>query len=251
MTKTALIIEDEKLTADRLIKLLADLTDVEVIDHLSSVNAAKSWFESNTLPDIIFLDIHLGDGTGFDILDFVVGFPFIIFTTAYDKYTLEAFQYNSVDYLLKPIKPKELIKAVQKVEKLSQAQAQMVSIDKLKATIEKKYKTRFLFKVGSKFQRMNVVDLAYFYSHDGLNYARSCEGETFISDHIMDELEQLLDPQDFFRCNRGMILRADNIKEIHSYFNGRLLLKLNPTFDHGEVLVSREKVKAFKQWLDE
>ena len=251
MTKTALIIEDEQLTADRLQKLLTELTDIEIIAHLTSVNAAKTWFESNSLPDIIFLDIHLDDGTGFDVLDLVVGFPYIIFTTAYDKYTLEAFQYNSVDYLLKPIKPKELIKAVQKVDKLSQSHNQMVSIDKLKATIEKKYKTRFLFKVGSKFQRMNIGDLAYFYSHDGVNYARGCNGETFMTDHIMDELEQLLDPKDFFRCNRGMILRADNINEIHSYFNGRLLLKLNPVYDHGEVLVSREKVKAFKQWLDE
>lgn len=251
MTKTALIIEDEQLTADRLQKLLTDLTDINVVGQLTSVKSVVSWLETNPLPHILFLDIHLGDGTGFDVLDHIDGFPYIIFTTAYDKYTLEAFQYNSVDYLLKPIKPKELINAIHKIDKLNQANAQIVSIDKLKTTLEKKYKTRFLFKVGSKYQRMNIADLAYFYSHEGLNYARSCKGETYLTDFTMDELDQLLDPQDFFRCNRGMILRADNINEIHSYFNGRLLLKLKPEFTQSEVLVSREKVKAFKQWLDE
>ncbi|QSE97604.1 LytR/AlgR family response regulator transcription factor [Fulvivirga lutea] len=249
MNKTAVIVEDEKHTAERLSGLISDLTSINVVAHISSVKAAMQWFGQNELPDVIFLDIHLGDGTGFDVLEFVEGYPYIIFTTAYDQYTLDAFQYNSVDYLLKPIKPKELAKAILKIDKI-QPQSYGMAVDKARNQLEKKYKGRFLFKVGSKYQQVLAKDIAYFYSNDGLNYARKTTGENFVTDCTMDELEQVLDPTDFFRCNRGMIIRADNIKEIHTYFNGRLLLDCQPKFEYDEVLVSREKVKDFKNWLD-
>ncbi len=251
MKTKAIIVEDELLTAERLAKLIDELTDVEIIAQLNSVKNARRWLEANSLPDIIFLDIHLGDGSGFDVLNAVDGFPFVIFTTAYDKYTLEAFQYNSIDYLLKPIKPKELVKAVGKYEKLKHTNFKPKQLESLVQDLKKQYKSRFLFKVGSRYQQVLCEDIAYFFSHDGLNYARTKHTETYITDHNMDELETLLDPENFFRCNRGMILCNSYIKSIHAYFNSRLLLELVPKFEHGQVIVSRDKVKLFKEWLDQ
>ncbi len=248
MSTSVIIIEDEQLTANRLKKLIEDLSDLEVLTHLNSVKSAVEWLQQNQLPDIIFLDIHLGDGSGFDVLDAIPGFPLIIFTTAYDQYTLEAFHYNSVDYLLKPIKPKELVKAISKYERLKQQENSNFHIDRTRATLEKTYKSRFLFKVGSRYKQVSINDISYFFSHDGLNYARCTSGETYVSDFTMDQLEEVLDPVSFFRTNRGMMIGVDHIEEIHTYFNGRLLLELNPAYDHGDVLVSREKVKTFKNW---
>ena len=251
MPINAIVVEDEKLTADRLISLLQEYTEVEVVRHLSSVKMAHEWLRVHELPQIIFLDIQLGDGTGFDVLDEVKGYPGIIFTTAYDQYTLDAFKYNSIDYLLKPIKPKELIKAVQKFDKLQYAQELYRSIEKVKSEYYETYKSRFLFKSGSKYVQVAVVEIAYFYSHDGLNYARTATGERYLTEHTMEELQNSIDPTRFFLINRGVLVSIDHIAEIHAYFNARLLLKLAPAFEYGEVVVSREKVKAFKEWLNQ
>ena len=250
MSNSIVIVEDEKLTADRLEKLISEITSYEVIAKLNSVKAAIKWFQSHPLPEIIFLDIHLGDGSGFDILDSIDGMPNIIFTTAYDQYTLEAFRYNSIDYLLKPIKPAELNKAITKYTKLRENAQTTLNLDKARSAIDQKYKSRFLFKAGSKYQHVSVDHISYFYSHDGLNYARCTSGEFYITDSTMDELELVLEPTCFFRVNRGMIINESHIKEIHSFFNGRLLLDLDPSYEFGDVLVSREKVRAFKIWLD-
>ncbi len=247
--KNALIIEDEKYSADRMIELVKKHTSLNVTDVLYSVDSAKKWLDANSLPDIIFLDIQLGDGTGFDILDYMeASFPFIVFTTAFDEYTLKAFKYNSIDYLLKPIKPKELEAAVKKFERVNSTELAS-KIEDLRKDILRGFRSKFLIKTGLKYRSVTVQEIAYFYSTDGTTYLRTGESESLIVDQSLETIETSLDPEQFFRINRHMIIKEDTIKSIDSFFNGRLSLELSPNFEES-VIVSREKVKSFKQWLD-
>jgi two-component system, LytTR family, response regulator LytT len=247
MKRTAVIIEDEVLSAERLSGLLSAHSTIQVATCLHSVKGARDWFAQNDIPEILFLDIQLGDGTGFDILEQLTAFPKVIFTTAFDQYTLEAFKYNSIDYLLKPIKPDELAGAIEKLDKLEPNHLHQ-QFDSLNAHLFRKYKSRFLVKTGMKFQSIPVEDICYLYSEDSTSYLKTTSGK-YILDQPLDELEKLMDPTHFFRTNRSMIVRNVAIKNIETYFNGRLLLELIPGCDF-EVIVSREKVKAFKEWLD-
>ena len=247
--KNALIIEDEKYSADRMIELVKTHTSLNVVDVLYSVESAKKWLENNATPDIIFLDIQLGDGIGFDILDHLnASFPFIVFTTAFDEYTLKAFKYNSVDYLLKPIKAVELKAAVKKFERINSMELAS-KIEDLRRDILKGFRSKFLIKTGLKYRSVTILEIAYFYSTDGTTYLRTCDSESLIVDQPLESIETSLDPELFFRINRHMIVKEDTIQSIDSFFNGRLSLGLSPNFEES-VIVSREKVKLFKQWLD-
>lgn len=245
----AIIIEDEQLTAERLKKLIAEHTSLNVIQIFYSVESGRKWLKENETPDVLFLDIQLGDGTGFDILDALASFPKVIFTTAFDKYVLDAFKYNSVDYLLKPIKSEDLIVAVNKLKRVQSQDdiGQMVS--NLKSQLQGGYKKKFLVKTGHKFQSVSIEDVAYFYSESSTSYLRTLKSESLIIDHSLDELQKILDPDRYFRINRHMMICDDHISSIDSYFNNRLLLTLKPEFSE-QVIVSREKVRAFKDWLD-
>lgn len=249
MSTQAIIVEDELLTAERLDNLLRKHTAVEVLVRLHSVKEATAWLEANALPDLIFLDIQLGDGTGFDVLERIEAYPHIIFTTAYDQYVMEAFRFNSVDYLLKPVKAEELQRAVAKFERISPRTDMPQLIDQLSARLLRKYKRKFLVKTGQKYQSVPVEDIAYFFSNDGCSYLKTKAGQSRIIDPPLDELEQLLNPEAFFRINRQLIVRAEHIVTIDTYFNNRLILDLVPPFD-GQAIVSREKVRDFKNWLD-
>lgn len=250
MKVDAIIIEDEKLTADRLEKQINEQTDLQVVQKLFSVKSGIEWLQRNPLPEVIFLDIQLGDGTGFDVLEEIDAWPSIIFTTAFDQYVLEAFKYNSVDYLLKPVKPEELKKAVEKLQNIHRHTGLSAVVDQLNSQLFKKYKRKFLVKTGTKYKSITVEETSCFYSKDSCTYLRSESGESLILDQTLDQLVPLLDPKSFFRINRHIIVNADKIAGINSYFNGRLLLETEPVFEE-EMIVSREKVKAFKQWLDE
>lgn len=232
-----------------MIELVRSHTSLTVVDVLYSVATAKSWLDVNRVPDIIFLDIQLGDGTGFDILDHLKSsFPFIIFTTAFDEYTLRAFKYNSVDYLLKPIKPTELEAAVQKFERLNIEELSS-KIEDLRNDLLKGFRSKFLIKTGLKYRSVATKEIAYFYSKEGTTYLRTDSAESMIVDQSLDMIESSLDPIRFFRINRHMIVKEDKIESIDSFFNGRLSLELVPGFEES-VIVSRDKVKSFKQWLD-
>ena len=246
----SIVIEDEKLTADRLEKLIHEHTDLHVVQKLFSVKSATEWLKRNPLPDVIFLDIQLGDGTGFDVLEEIDAWPSIIFTTAFDQYVLEVFKYNSVDYLLKPIKPEELQQSVDKLKNIHSAADLSVVVDQLNNRLFKKFKRKFLVKIGTKYKSVSTAQVSCFYSKDSSTYLRSEAGDSLIIDRTLDELESLLDPKNFFRINRHIIVNEDKISAINSYFNGRLLLEIEPALEE-EMIVSREKVKAFKQWLDE
>ncbi len=245
----ALIIEDEHLSAQRVRKMVEEFSSMVVVDVLYSVASAQDWLRENKSPDIIFLDIQLGDGTGFDILDNLKSYPYIIFTTAFDQYTLKAFKYNSVDYLLKPIKPEELEVAIKKYERIGQEHQIETKIAELRKELFRDFKHKFLIRVGQKYRSIPVKEIAYFYSVDGTTYIKTEAEEALLSDYSLNEIEDQLDPASFFRVNRQVIVKEDHIKTIDSFFNGRLILELNPSFQE-EVIVSRPKVKLFKKWLD-
>lgn len=249
MSIRAIIVEDEKLTAERLEKLVYKHTNVLIEANLYSTKSAIEWLKNNTLPDVIFLDIQLGDGTGFDVLDSIDAYPHVIFTTAFDQYVLKAFKHNSLDYLLKPVKPEDLQAAVQKLDKVRSTTSASTAFDHLNASIFKKYKRKFLVKIGLKYRSVSIDEISYFHSQDSITYLRSKEGNSWIIDHSLDDLDALIDPQFFFRINRHMIVKEDQINSIDSYFNSRLSLELIPAFNE-DAIVSREKVKAFKHWLD-
>jgi len=250
MNTRAIIVEDEKLTAERLEMLVHKHTNVEIVAKLYSMKSAVNWIQQNILPEIIFLDIQLGDGTGFDVLEAIDAYPHVIFTTAFDQYVLEAFKHNSLDYLLKPVKPEELTVAVQKFDKVKPKNELSTAFDHLNAHIFKKFKRKFLVKIGLKYRSVSVDEIGYFHSQDSITYLCSKGGNSWIIDHTLDELESLLDPQSFFRINRHIIVKEDRIASIDSYFNSRLSLELDPSHKE-DAIVSREKVKAFKNWLDE
>jgi DNA-binding LytR/AlgR family response regulator len=248
-----LIIEDEIPAAKRLSKLIKQFRpDAQILEVIDSVDGAVKWLNTFEKPDLLFMDIQLSDGLSFDIFNqFEVQSP-VIFTTAYDQYTLKAFKVNSVDYLLKPIDPDELEKAFLKFDKIYR---QPQSYDKsaienlLKAMTQKEYKSRFVVKTGQQLAYISVDDISYFYSEDGVLCAKTQNGKRHLLDYTLEQLEQVLDPAAFFRVNRKMITRINAIHKISTYFNNRLKLELQPKTDL-EVIVSRDRVNDFKKWLD-
>lgn len=249
----SIIIEDEKPAARRLSRLLAEL-DVEVSVMLHSVEEAIDWFENNEHPDLIFLDIQLSDGLSFEIFDVVEVKSSIIFTTAYDEYALQAFKLNSIDYLLKPIDDEDLENAVKKYRSI-QPKAQKLSLDfddikkLLVNPIEREYKKRFTTRVGQHLKIINADEVECFYSENKGTYAATVEGRNYLMDTTLENLENELSPKKFFRVSRKFYVNIDHINDIISYTNSRLQIKLN-RFSEQEIIVSRERVRDFKLWLE-
>lgn len=248
----AVIIEDEAIASRRLEKLIEEVSsDINIIATLSSVESGLKWFENNSLPDLIFLDIQLNDGYGFDILDSLENHPPIIFTTAYNEYAIRGFKYNGLDYLLKPIDKKELQRALEKYRLSPYPNKEIVEpkIQDFKNLFQKQYKHRFMVKVGNHFSTFNVKDIAFFKSENGTICLTTFDGKTYPVEYTIDQLEEILSPIDFFRINRKYMVALSSVKEIHNYFNSRLLLKLHPA-QTDEVIVARERCTDFKMWLD-
>jgi len=247
-----LIIEDEKPSARRLQRMLEKL-GVTVNQMLHNVEESIEWFNNNEHPDLIFLDIQLSDGLSFDIFDAVQIKSAIIFTTAFDEYALKAFKLNSIDYLLKPIDEDELQVAVEKYKKLNKpsqnVQLNFEDIKKLLSNpIEREYKKRFTVKIGQHIKMIPVDEIECFYSENKGTYAHTKNGRDYLLDTTLEHLEQEISPKVFFRINRKFYININAIKDIISYTNSRLELKLNCKLDQ-EVIVARERVKDFKLWL--
>ena len=248
-----IIIEDEKPAARRLGRLLVDL-DVEVSTMLHSVEESIHWFQNNVHPDLIFLDIQLSDGLSFEIFDEVEVRSAIIFTTAYDEYALQAFKLNSIDYLLKPIDDEELENAIEKY-KVLKPQTQKLALDfedikrLLVNPIEREYKKRFTVRVGQHLKIINADEVECFYSENKGTYAATSDGRNYLLDTTLENLEPELEPKLFFRISRKFYININHIKDIVSYTNSRLQIKLNQ-FNEQEIIVSRERVKDFKLWLE-
>ncbi len=249
-----IIIEDEKPSARRLQRMLAKM-NIPVDTLLHSVKEAIHWFINNPHPDLIFLDIQLSDGLSFEIFDNVPIKSAVIFTTAFDEYALQAFKLNSIDYLLKPTDEEELKYAINKYkENMPEVKAVSVNFDDIKkllsvSEIDRTFKKRFTTKIGQHIKMINVEDIECFYSENKGTYAYTKTGRNYLLDTTLEKLEDELDPKLFFRINRKFYINIEAIKDIISYTNSRLQLKLQHYKDQ-EVIVARERVKDFKIWLE-
>ncbi|WP_289044334.1 LytTR family DNA-binding domain-containing protein [uncultured Olleya sp.] len=248
-----IIIEDEKPSARRLQRMLKAI-NVEADTMLHSVEESIDWFNNNTHPDLIFLDIQLSDGLSFEIFDQVEVKSAIIFTTAYDEYALQAFKLNSIDYLLKPIDDEDLEAAVTKYKaRLPQKTNIALDFEDIKKLlvnpIDRVYKKRFSVKVGQHIKLVNIDEVECFYSENKGTYLHTTEGRNYLLDTTLEALENELQPEMFYRINRKFFVNINAIKDIISYTNSRLQIKLN-NYNDDQVIVARERVKDFKQWLE-
>jgi two-component system LytT family response regulator len=251
-----LIIEDEAPAARRLEQLIRQYdSTVSVSGVLESVGAAVRWLSSHPAPDLIFMDIQLADGISFDIFRQTEVKTPVIFTTAYDEYALQAFKVNSIDYLLKPIEQESLNESMRKYYQLKEQfiQPEPALLRDLMQSLQggqKAYKSRFLVKLGDRLVFIFTQQVAYFMAEDKLVFIVTSDNKKYNTDYSLDELENLLSPNDFFRINRQYITHIQSIKNIHHYFNGKLKLNLHPE-PAQEVLISRERAALFKKWLDQ
>jgi DNA-binding LytR/AlgR family response regulator len=250
-----LIIEDEKPAAEWLRQLILKFDPhITILAVVDSVSGAEEWFQQHPAPDLVFMDIQLADGLSFEIFERVkVPCP-VIFTTAYEEYAIKAFKVNSLDYLLKPIAFSELEAAFMKFGNQSQnvLTVQPVTIDllnKVKEMLRKQYKTRFVIKVGEHLKSIPVEEILFFYSLDKATYLCTADFKTYIVDYSLDRIAEMIDEQRFFRINRKYILSNLSIADIVVYSNSRLKIKLKKT-DEDPIIVSRDKVSDFKEWLD-
>ncbi|RAJ08863.1 LytTR family two component transcriptional regulator [Chitinophaga skermanii] len=250
MINKVLILEDEKPNADRLQRLIKVIKpQVEIVGVLESIADCVTWMNTHPQPDVIMMDVRLADGLSFEIFDKVIIHCPIVFTTAYDEYAVKAFKYNSVDYLLKPVVQEELAQAFDKLDHLSPG-ATPPSLEGLLNYLQpKEYRTRFLLPYRDGYKSVLVNEVAYFFSELKISRAKLVNGETEIIPQSLEELEQQLNPKQFFRANRQFIIHIDAIKQIHNSFNGKLKVEIknSPTT---EIIVSREKAQLLKAWMD-
>ncbi|WP_299665637.1 LytTR family DNA-binding domain-containing protein [uncultured Polaribacter sp.] len=248
-----LIIEDEKPAARRLHRMVTEL-GLEVQQMLHSVEESLNWLQNNEHPDLIFLDIQLSDGLSFEIFEEIEIKSAIIFTTAYDEYALKAFKLNSIDYLLKPLDEDELKVAVDKFKTQQPTKTAVnVNLDDIRKLlinpVDRKFKKRISIKVGQHIKIINIDEIECFYSENKSTYIHTSENRNYLLDNSLEHWQEQLDPEQFFRVNRTFIVHINAIKDIIAYSNSRLKLILN-SYTEAEIIVSRERVKDFKNWID-
>lgn len=240
------IIEDEKPAARKLERMLSLFPDLELVAMLNSVEEGVDFFSKNKHPDLIFSDIVLGDGLSFDIFEKAPTKSFIIYTTAFDQYTLKAFKLNSIDYLLKPIMEEDLAKAIEKFKSFLPNE-NSVSSQEIKSLIkeDKQRLSRILVKIGYNLKIVQTNEVSCFFSENKIVYLQTKE-RNFPTDFTLDELQEVLDDKHFFRVNRQFIINSNFIKNIHTSPYYKVELEFQPS---EEISVSRDRVKDFKDWL--
>ena len=255
-----LIVEDEDLAVKKLQKTLALVDkDAVVAGVTDSIKSSVEWLQQHPAPDLILMGIELADGQSFEIFNLTDIKSPVIFTTSYDEYALKAFKVNSIDYLLKPVQKEELEAALSKYRQIKQSYSPQntpgdgISIDNIIKELQQKlqpkeYRKRFLVKHAQKLVSIEIDDIAYFFSDGRLNFFKTYDNRKFVVDYTMDELEDMLDPEKYFRISRSFYVSVECIDKIDDYFGNRLILQLKPAVDK-EALVSREKVTDFKKWM--
>ena len=246
-----IIVEDEKFARENLINHITDLEPgIQIMDTFDSVEDTADFLSKNQ-PDLIFLDIHLADGLSFSIFDEVEVKSPIIFTTAYDQYAIKAFKVNSIDYLLKPIDKQELREALQKYHRIAAPKIQ--AVEELKMALlspeTKEYQKRFMVKKGEKLFSIKTEDVAYFEGEDRYTYLVNHSDNKYFVDYKLAELEEMLDPNQFFRLNRSFIANYDTIKDVIVMSKSRVKVTLNPS-PKRDIVVSTDNTRLFKAWLN-
>jgi DNA-binding LytR/AlgR family response regulator len=246
------IIEDEVPAANRLARMLEALDDpVDIVHRLDSVETSVAYLQAHR-PDLIFMDIQLADGLSFDIFEQTDIQAPVIFITAFDQYTLQAFKVNSVDYLLKPIVEEELAVAVKKYRRLYETKEPAGISDKIREIVaqmsNQQYKERLLIKRGQQLSYLKTDSMAFCYADGKLCYAVDFNGSRFLLETNLGVLEKQLQPARFYRINRHLLVHIDAVKKVHTWLGGRLKLEVHPATDT-DTVVSRERVNGFKDWL--
>lgn len=251
-----LIIEDEDVAYRNLLRLLDKLDkDIHVLAWQTSIKSAINWLQNNLAPDLIFLDIHLTDGLAFEIFDKVKVHSPIIFTTADSKYAIKAFEVNSIDYLLKPIRQEKLEQSINKLRRYSAQSSNPINFKQIDDIIKQisrnkdDYKERFLIKTGDKFFYISTNEIAYFYAESNIIYLISNKDHRYIVNFSLEQLEGVLNTKDFFRVSRKYLIKISSIKSVNKYFNSRLKIVLNPLTED-EIFISRVRCPAFLNWLE-
>jgi len=253
-----LIVEDEALAVEKLRSTLhAVEPTAAVIGITASIKSTVEWLKTHPEPDLILMDIELSDGQSFEIFRQVPVKSPVIFTTSYDEYAIKAFKVNSIDYLLKPVEEEDLKAAMQKYRDVHQPHSTRLAtfdvsnlVKELQAQLRKKdYRDRFLVKLGQRYVTVDVLDIAYFFVDGRLYHFVTWEGKKYSIDYTMDELEKMLEPKIFFRANRGFLINLKSVAQIHTYFNGKLKLKLKPDVVKDDVVISKERAGDFKKWM--
>jgi DNA-binding LytR/AlgR family response regulator len=247
-----LIIEDEEPAARRLQTLLNNIDpDISVIGIVDTIKTAVRWFENNPAPDLIMLDIQLGDGLSFEIFKQIKVDTYVIFTTAYDEYAIKAFELNSIDYLLKPVDEKRLSGSIEKFRRFKTSEP-IVSIGRLLETIENrnsKFKKRFVVSIANKIKVIETSDVAFFYSKEKNTFLCTSDNRHYPLDFSLDHVEEMLNPEIFFRVNRQYIVQYKNINKIDILSKSRIRIETNPLAAE-ELMVSSARTSDFRLWLD-
>lgn len=245
-----LIIEDEKIAAERLKKMILELYPTyEIVDMLVSVKSSVEWLKSRPAPDVIMMDINLADGQSFEIFSQVDVKTPIIFTTAYDEHALKAFKVSSIDYLLKPIKLEELKRAFSKLQSFNEENTRQIESMLKKFSIQSRdFQKRIVIRYGDTIKMVEVNDVAYFYTEDKINYLCTRDDLRYPVDHNLDELDHMLDPAEFFRINRQFIVNIHAIDKMLAWSKSRVKVILRPPSKE-DTIVSTERSPHFKTWL--
>lgn len=249
--KTVVIVEDEKPAATHL-QMLLKRQGLKVLTQLDSVKNTAKWLANNKAPDLMLMDIQLGDGLSFEVFDIIKPNCPVIFITAFNQYAIEAFKLNSIGYLLKPIDEEELVKALEKYEQMQavfNVEKATTQLQDAKLMMQNEHKTRFVIKVGAHLKSVMVEDILYFYSQDKATFAKTKDARSYVLDYTVEQIQSLVDPSRFFRICRKYLVQIDAIEDIVTFTNSRLLLQLKHSKER-DTVVSREKVSDFKAWLD-
>lgn len=246
-----LIIEDEKHASDRLIRLLAAVEpSFAVTGVLESVESSVNWFLANPRPDLIFMDVQLEDGLCFEIFDTIALETPVIFTTAYNEYTLRAFKVNSVDYLLKPLTIEELRRALDKYRNIHRPTVNVEQKEGLMQQLMPRAKERFLVRIGDHIRSVAVSSIHCFYIQDRCVFANVDRQKNYPLDYSLEKIESMVNPFDFFRINRNFIIRFDAITDMVVYSSNRLKISIDTLPNTDNLIVSKEKIAAFRRWID-
>ncbi len=247
-----LIIEDEEQAYKRLQKLIKEvIPSADIAGIVVSVQSAVAWFNKNPMPELVFMDINLADGSSFEIFKSVnISCP-IIFTTAYGEYAVQAFKVNSIDYLLKPVDRNDIEKAIEKMMTLRNNSAPLINYAELirnMVPVQPSFRERFVIKLGDNLKSVPIEDVAYFFTENKANYLCTREGKKWPIDFNLDQVAEMLNPKKFFRINRQFIISMGAIEEMKSYTRARVIIKLQPP-SHLDTIVSVERAGDFRLWL--